>query len=131
MTPDPDDVLRELRRIRYSSRRGRRLSLTWLAKQSGYRPESVYRALRRGRISNLMVVRLAAVLQNVSYSRSHTTLSLGEYGGGPDPRGGARFARRPDDRRLQATRSHKPAYDETSRNNSACFGARGGWVLRQ
>jgi hypothetical protein len=31
--------------------------------------------------------------------------TLGPYGGGADPRGGARFARRPDDRRLRTARA--------------------------
>jgi hypothetical protein len=42
------DVLRELRRIRYSSRKGRRLDLSWIARQAGYRRESLYRAMNRG-----------------------------------------------------------------------------------
>ena len=100
------DVLRELRRIRYSSRKGRRLDLSWIARQAGYRRESLYRAMNRGWIGTLMAARVGQVLQNVTDDRSQVThSSLGEYGGGPDPRGGARFARRPDDRRLQATRS--------------------------
>jgi hypothetical protein len=98
----PQDVLRELRRIRFSPRKGRRLGLSWIARQAGYQRESLYRAIRRGWVSNLMVIRLAVVLQNVSYSRSHITLSLGEYGDGLDARGGPRPARRPDDRRLRS-----------------------------
>jgi hypothetical protein len=119
------DVLRELRRIRYSSRKGRRLGLSWIARQAGYQRESVYRAIRRGWVSNLMAIRLAVVLQNVSYGRSHTTLSLGEYCGGPDPRGGVRFARRPDDRRLQATRSQSAARRQVGGAN-ASLGQHGG-----
>jgi hypothetical protein len=89
------DVLRELRRIRYSSRKGRRLDLSWIARQAGYRRESLYRAMNRGWIGTLMAARVGQVLQNVTDDRSQVThSSLGEYGGGPDPRGGARFARR-------------------------------------
>jgi hypothetical protein len=96
------DVLRELRRIRYSSRKGRRLGLSWIAKQADYRRESLYRAMNRGWIGTLMTARVGQVLQNVTDYRSHTTLSLGEYGDGLDARGGPRPARRPDDRRLRS-----------------------------
>jgi hypothetical protein len=60
-----------------------------------------------------MAARVGQVLQNVTNYRNQIThSSLGEYGGGPDPRGGARFARRPDDRRLKATRSHNASADK-------------------
>ena len=52
--------------------------------------------LHRGSVTKAMAERVGAILQNVQISRDHTAVSLGEYGGGPDPRGGARFARRPD-----------------------------------
>jgi hypothetical protein len=97
------DVLRELRRIRYSSRKGRRLGLGWLARQAGYRRESLYRAMNRGWVGTLMAARVGQVLQSVAdYKNQVTRSSLGEYGDGLDARGGPRPARRPDDRRLRS-----------------------------
>jgi hypothetical protein len=55
-----------------------------------------------------------------------TRSSLGQYGGGPDPRGGARFARRPDDRRLQATRSLSARARGGRSGADACRGPHGG-----
>jgi hypothetical protein len=54
-----------------------------------------------------MAKHIGTVLQNVTLSEGHTTVSsgLGPYDGGIDPRGGPRFARRPDDRRLRAARA--------------------------
>jgi hypothetical protein len=121
------DVLRELRRIRYSSRKGRRLDLSWIARQAGYRRESLYRAMNRGWIGTLMAARVGQVLQNVTDDRSQVThSSLGEYGGGPDPRGGARFARRPDDRRLQAIRSQSARARGGTSGPYASLGSHGG-----
>ena len=123
----PDDVLRALRTIRYSSRRGRRLGLAWIARQAGYRRESLYRAMNRGWIGTLMTARVGQVLQNVAdYRNQITRSSLGEYGGGPDPRGGARFARRPDDRRLQATRSQSARARGGTSGATASLGLHGG-----
>ena len=98
------DVLRELRCIRFSSRKGRRLGITWIASQAGYRRESLYRAMNRGWIGTLMAAHIGHVLQSVADYRSQIALRLGPYGGGGDPRGGPRFARRPDDRRLRSPR---------------------------
>jgi hypothetical protein len=101
------DVLRELRRVRYSSRKGRRLGLTWIACQTGYQRESLYRAIRRGWVSSPMADRLSAFFrQTVTFSGGHTALAstLGPLDDGPDPRGGPRPVRRPDDRRLPAAR---------------------------
>ena len=121
------DVLRELRRIRYSSRKGRRLDLSWIARQAGYRRESLYRAMNRGWIGTLMAARVGQVLQNVTNHRNQVARSsLGEYGGGPDPRGGARFARRPDDRRLQGTRSQSARARGGTSGTTASLGPRGG-----
>jgi hypothetical protein len=39
-----------------------------------------------------------------NFCANTTFSSLGPYDGGVDPRGGPRFARRPDDRRLRAAR---------------------------
>ena len=99
------DVLRELRRVRFSPRKGRRLGLTWIASQAGYRRESLYRAMNRGWIGTLMAAHIGHVLlQSVADYRSQIALRLGSYGGGADPRGGPRFARRSDDRRLRTAR---------------------------
>jgi hypothetical protein len=52
-----------------------------------------------------MADHVGTVFQNVQIARDHTTRSsLGEYGGGVDPRGGPRPARRADDGRLRAAR---------------------------
>jgi len=95
----PQDVLRELRRIRFSPRKGRHPGLTWIASQAGYRRESLYRAMNRGWVGTLMASYVGEVLQNVADYRNQVAPTLGPYGGGVDPRGGARFARRPDGRR--------------------------------
>ena len=74
-----------------------------------------------------MAARVGQVLQNVTDDRSQVThSSLGEYGGGPDPRGGARFARRPDDRRLQATRSQSARARGGTSGPYASLGSHGG-----
>ena len=99
------DVLRELKRVRFSPRKGRRLGLSWIAGQAGYRRESLYRVMNRGWIGTLMAAHIGRVLQNVTDCRNQVAPTLGPYGGGSDPRGGPRFARRPDDRRLRTTRS--------------------------
>ena len=103
----PQDVLRELTRVRYSPRKGRRLGLTWIACLTGYRRESLYRAIRRGWVSPPMANRLGVVLrQTVAFSGGHTSFpsTLGPLDPEHDPRGGPRPARRPDDRRLRAAR---------------------------
>jgi hypothetical protein len=68
------DVVRELRRIRYSPRKGRRLGLTWVAFQTGYARHSLYRAIIRGWVSRPMAERLANVfIKTVTFSRGYTT----------------------------------------------------------
>ena len=101
------DVLRELSRVRYSPRKGRRLGLTWIACQSGYRRASFYRAIMRGWVSRPMAKRLGALFrQTVTLSGGHTAFpsTLGPLDPEHDPRGGPRRARRPDDRRLRSAR---------------------------
>jgi hypothetical protein len=103
----PQDILRELRRVRYSPRKGRRLGLTWIACLAGYRRESLYRAIMRGWVSRPMAKRLGALFrQTVTLSGGHTPLptTLGPLDPEHDPRGGPRPVRRPDDRRLRAAR---------------------------
>lgn len=60
----------------------------------------------RGWVSQHMAERLSAVLQNVTLSGGHSAFpsTLGPLDPDHDPRGGARQARRPDDRRLRAAR---------------------------
>jgi hypothetical protein len=100
-----EDVLRELRRIRFSARKGRGLGISYIASQAGYRRESLYRAMNRGSIGRLMAAHVGQVLRNVANFKNQVARpSLGEFGSGPDPRGGPRFARRPDDGRLRSAR---------------------------
>jgi hypothetical protein len=101
------DVLRELRRIRFSPRKGRRLGLAWVASQTGYARHSLYRAIQRGWMTRLMAQRIGTVLrQTVTLTGGHSAFSstLGPLDAGPDPRGGPRPVRRPDDRRLRSAR---------------------------
>jgi hypothetical protein len=99
------DIFRELQWIRFSPRKGRRLSFTWLSGQTGYARTAFYEALYRGYVTRTMAERVAAILQNVQINRNQVPLStLGEYTDGIDPRGGPRPARRPDDRRLGSMR---------------------------
>jgi hypothetical protein len=104
-----DEVLRALRTIRYSPKRGRRVGLTFIARQAGYAPETLFRVALRGWCSRQMAERLSAALQNMIFSAGHTALAntLGPLDGGTDPRGGPRLARRPDDRRLRSARPHR------------------------
>ena len=44
----PNDVLRELRKIRFSPWAGRPITIRWLARQSGFHYASLYRAIIRG-----------------------------------------------------------------------------------
>ena len=71
----PQDVLRELRRIRFSPRKGRRLGLSWVARQAGYQRESLYRAIRRGWMTRAMAQHLELVLRNVTLSGGHNAFS--------------------------------------------------------
>jgi hypothetical protein len=109
-----DEVLRALRIIRYSPKRGRRVGLTFIARQAGYAPETLFRVALRGWCSRQMAERLSAVLQNMTLFGGHSACSssptalsssLGPYGGGIDPRGGPRPAHRPDDQRLRSARA--------------------------
>jgi hypothetical protein len=102
----PQDVLRELRRIRFSPRRGRRLGLTFVASMAGYAPRSLYRVILRGWVSRPMADRLSAVFrQTATFSGGHTAFTtLGPLDPDHDPRGGPRPVRRVDDRRLRSAR---------------------------
>jgi hypothetical protein len=123
----PDDVLRALRTLRYSPRKGRRMSIGWIAACGGYGRTALYNAIVSGYVSKRMADRIGAVFQNVQIAKDQIPLSsLGEYGGGPDPRGGARFARRPDDRRLQATRSQSAQARGDTSGATASLGPHGG-----
>jgi hypothetical protein len=111
-TMTQDEVLRALRTIRYSPKRGRRVGLTFIARQAGYAPETLFRVALRGWCSRQMAERLSAILQNMTLFGGHTACSsspilssLGPYGGGIDPRGGPHPAHRPDDRRLRSARA--------------------------
>jgi hypothetical protein len=102
---NPNDVLRALRTLRYSPRKGRRIGIAWIAAQAGYGRTALYNAVVTGYVTKRMADRIGAVFQNVQIAKDQVPLSsLGEYGGGPDPRGGSRPARRPNDRRLRSAR---------------------------
>jgi hypothetical protein len=53
-----DEVVRALRTIRYSPRRGRRVGLTFVARQADYAPETLFRVALRGWCSTQMAQRL-------------------------------------------------------------------------
>ena len=78
----PNDVLRELRRIRFSPWAGRPITIRWLARQSGYSWHSLYRAIRRGWVSPQMAERLSVTLSG------HHNAFLGRLGAGREGRGG-------------------------------------------
>jgi hypothetical protein len=110
------DVLRELRRLRYSARKKRYLGITWIASQAGYGRTALYNAIITGYVTERMADCVGAVFQNVQNARNHTTRSsLGDYGGGVDPRGGPRSARRPDDGRLRSARQLRSKSGEMGR----------------
>jgi hypothetical protein len=84
----PEEAVRSLRTIRYSSRRKRRVGITFIARQTGYRPNSLYRVIVRGWCSRPMAKRLGQLFKNVSLFDDHTAFSsLGPLDGGRDPRG--------------------------------------------
>ena len=102
---NPNDVLRALRTLRYSPRKGRPMSIAWIAVQAGYGRSAIYNAIITGYVTKRMADHVGTVFQNVQIARGQVTRSsLGDYGGGVDPRGGPRPARRPDDGRLRSTR---------------------------
>jgi hypothetical protein len=101
---NPNDVLRALRTLRYSPRKGRRVSIAWIAACGGYGRTAVYNAIITGYVSKRMTDSIGAMFQNVQIAKDQVPLSsLPEYDC-PDPRGGPRPARRPDDGRLRAVR---------------------------
>jgi hypothetical protein len=84
----PDEAVRALRLIRYSPKRGRRLGIAWLARQSGYSREALYAVIRREWCSRTMAQRLDVVFKTVSLSNDRIAFTtLGPLDGGRDPRG--------------------------------------------
>jgi hypothetical protein len=105
---NPDDVLRGLRQVRYSPRRGRRIGIARIAAEAGYGRTALYNAILTGYVTTRMADHVGPVFQTVQIARNQATLSsFGESVGGPDPRGGARYARRRDDGRLRSARQLK------------------------
>jgi hypothetical protein len=105
-----DDVLRALRQVRYSPRKGRRISIAWVAAQAGYGGTALYNAILTGHVTKRMADRVGAVFQNVQITKDQVARSsLGEYGGGIDARGGRRPVRRLDDGRLRQLRGKSSA----------------------
>lgn len=99
-----DEARRFLRLIRFSTTKGRSFTMTWVAARCGYSREHLHRAAMHGSVSERLAKRVGRAFQSVIDGQNQITLSsLGEYGG-PDPRGGPRPARRPDDGRLRAAR---------------------------
>jgi hypothetical protein len=76
----PPEVIRALRQIRYTHRSQRPQAIAWIARQTGFQRQSLYRIIRRGTLSQQTAKRLAAVLTNVTRQGGHNTLS--SYGGG-------------------------------------------------
>ena len=103
-----DQALRALRMVRFQPLRGRKITMAWLGRMTGYRPGSLYRAASRDWLAPAMAQRIGTVLsQTVSFSGGHFATpksGLGDLAGGPDPRGGPRPVRRVDDRRLRSAR---------------------------
>ena len=78
------DVLRELRRVRYSPRKKRYLGITWIASQAGYGRTALYSAIISGYVTKRMADCVGTVFQNAQIARDQVTRSsLGEYGGRP------------------------------------------------
>jgi hypothetical protein len=103
----PDEALRALRIVRFQPLRGRKITMAWLSRMTGYRPGSLFRAASRGWLAPAMAQRIGTVLsQTVSLPGGHIApkSGLGDLAGGPDPRGGPRPVRRVDDRRLRSAR---------------------------
>jgi hypothetical protein len=83
----PAEVLRHLQRIRYSPRAGRPVSISWLARQSGYTHVGLFRAIRLGSITPDMARRLSPVLARVQLGVVNKTQgdiapTLGQLGAG-------------------------------------------------
>lgn len=77
----PDEVLRILRRIRYSPRAGRPVAVGWIARQAGYTPHGIAHAVTRGRLTNDMARRLTPVLARILLAeQGHNATTLGRYG---------------------------------------------------
>ena len=110
MTTEQEQAVRTLRMIRYGLKRGRHFGITAVARASGYSTEALYAVVKRGWCSRPMAGRLANVFrQTINFSEGHNAPStpggtLGPLDAGPDPRGGSRPVRRPDDRRLLSAR---------------------------
>jgi hypothetical protein len=88
------DVLRELRRIRFSPRKGRRITIAEIARLAGYQPPSLFRVARRGSMSKTMAQRLGQVFdKTITVSGGHIAWrsSLGTLDDGRDPRGRPRL----------------------------------------
>ena len=79
----PDEVLRHLRRIRFSPKAGRPVSLSWIARQANYQPRSLMHAVADGRITRLMAQRLTPVIARLVLEQGgDIAATLGPLGGG-------------------------------------------------
>ena len=81
----PDDVLRELRKIRFSPKAGRPLTFAWLARQTGYNQASIYRAIARSCLATPMAHSIANTLSLLREENAQP--NLGRLGAGLDGRG--------------------------------------------
>ena len=99
----------ELRRIRYSPSEVVASASPPSQEPDGFPRESLYRVIRRGWCSDLWPAASLPSFAKLSASQGPHTPStqgarLGPLDAGPDPRGGSRPVRRPDDRRLLSAR---------------------------
>lgn len=92
----PDEVLRHLKRIRFSPRANRPVSLAWIGRQAGYASRhALQHVLRRGTVTPDMARRLSPVLARlVLNEQGHNSPTLGRYGA--DDAAGRGHRRRPE-----------------------------------
>jgi hypothetical protein len=86
----PEDMIRELRRLRFSPKAGRPFTFAWLARQAGYTRTAIHQAIVRGSMSPLMAKRLGPSLESANVFRADIAPTLGRPGGGTDGRGSRR-----------------------------------------
>jgi hypothetical protein len=107
----PDEVLRHLRRIRFSPRAGRPVSLAWLGRQAGYSSRhALHSAIARGHLSADMTRRLAPILAKLFLNEGgHSAPTLGPLGGGSSVLGRPRPRSSPEELRARDAARHRAA----------------------
>lgn len=69
----PEEVLKLLKRIRFSPRAGRPVSLVFLSRQAGYSDRALFRVIRAGSITPAMARRLSQPLARLVATEGGTT----------------------------------------------------------